>query len=78
MIEILSVAGIWVGIMALIGIALLLTKRIADFIGKNRSKTPKTPDQISPLRNPYYISPEEAAAIKEQTEKANKKEQNSN
>ena len=78
MIEILSALGIWVGIMTLIGIALLLTKRIADFIGKNRSENPKTPDQISPLRNPYYISPEEAAAIKEQTEKAKQEEQNSN
>ncbi len=71
--QILTVAGVWLGIMALIGIALLLTKKIADFITAARNKNPKS-QNISggEFRNPYYISEEEAAAIKEQTERFNK------
>lgn len=70
--ETLLFIGSWLGVMALIGCALLITKKLADFVSKKRAKTDKSDFPGSEFRNPYYISPEEANAIKEQTEKFNK------
>ena len=76
MTEILSTAGMWLLVMALIGVALLLTKKIADWITAARAKTDEkraNKSESAPVdefRNPFYISEKELSAVKEQTEEA--------
>jgi hypothetical protein len=73
-IKILIVAGSWIGVMALIGVALLCTKKIADWISAARAKTDekraekKCAPPADEFRNPFYISEKELSAVKEQTE----------
>ena len=74
MTEILLMAGGWIAVMALIGAALLLTKKIADWITAARAKTDEKRANksgaapVDEFRNPFYISEKELSAVKEQTE----------
>lgn len=73
--EFLITCGLWLLVMALIGIALLLTKKIADVITSARSRSDKkdTPQAGGEFRNPYYVSESEIADFKKQTEEFNNK-----
>lgn len=72
--EILFSAGYWLLIMALIGLALLLTKRIADYITASHQKTEQKQGKKpgGDFRNPYFVSEEEMAEYKRQTDAYNK------
>lgn len=66
----------WLLVMALIGVALLCTKKFADWITAARAKTDEKSGKkagqtpTDEFRNPFYISEKELSAVKEQTEEA--------
>jgi hypothetical protein len=71
--EYLILAGYWLLIMALIGGALLVTKKLAELINRGRRKTEEKRDTApgGEFRNPYFVSEEEIEGYKRQTEEYN-------
>ena len=84
-IQYLSFVAVWVGLMALIGIALWITQRFRkkedtetvdpkqyaeDFEAQLHETTPEKPIKKE-FRNPFYLSEDEKNEIKQQTEEQN-------
>ncbi len=78
----LSFAACWIGIMALIGLSLLLTQKFRkkddettvspekyaeEFEKELQETTPEKPIKKQ-FRNPFYLSPDEIRETKEETE----------
>lgn len=71
--EQLILVGYWLLIMSLIGGALLITKKLAELINRGRQKTKEKREEApgGEFRNPYFVSEEEIAEYKRQTEEFN-------
>ena len=81
--DFLSFVALWLGVMALIGLALALTRRFrktdneetvsGEEYAKNFEKEMKEPTPEKPIkkffRNPYVLSQDEIKETKENTEK---------